>query len=157
MSLQHLTLKPDDLRHSRNIRSSHGIKHMRVHKNEVYYADPDPVIGSEQGGIRPVLVNSEWHRESSIPDYYHCTNHKQKEESRMNWKQLSVTPSSIPARTSVLQALKRSSRNKKTTWRVESRIIKDGGFQNESSRFIIKIRFLKLPNKNRWHSSFCRV
>ena len=56
MSLQHLTLKPDDLRHSRNIRSSHGIKHMRVHKNEVYYADPDPVIGSEQGGIRPVLA-----------------------------------------------------------------------------------------------------
>lgn len=29
---------------------------MRVHKNEVYYADPDPVIGSEQGGIRPVLA-----------------------------------------------------------------------------------------------------
>ena len=32
---------------------------MTVHKNEVYYADLDPVIGSEQGGIRPVLVNSE--------------------------------------------------------------------------------------------------
>ena len=29
---------------------------MTVHKNEVYYADLDPVIGSEQGGIRPVLV-----------------------------------------------------------------------------------------------------
>ena len=29
---------------------------MTVHKNEVYYADLSPVIGSEQGGIRPVLV-----------------------------------------------------------------------------------------------------
>lgn len=29
---------------------------MKVHKNEVYYADLSPVIGSEQGGIRPVLV-----------------------------------------------------------------------------------------------------
>ena len=29
---------------------------MTIHKNEVYYADLDPVIGSEQGGIRPVLV-----------------------------------------------------------------------------------------------------
>ena len=29
---------------------------MTVHKNEVYYADLSPVKGSEQGGIRPVLV-----------------------------------------------------------------------------------------------------
>ena len=29
---------------------------MTVHKNEVYYADLSPVIGSEQGGIRPVLI-----------------------------------------------------------------------------------------------------
>lgn len=29
---------------------------MTVHKNEVYYADLSPVIGSEQGGTRPVLV-----------------------------------------------------------------------------------------------------
>lgn len=29
---------------------------MTVHKNEVYYADLSPVVGSEQGGIRPVLV-----------------------------------------------------------------------------------------------------
>ena len=29
---------------------------MIVHKNEVYYADLSPVVGSEQGGIRPVLV-----------------------------------------------------------------------------------------------------
>ena len=26
------------------------------HRGEVYYADLDPVIGHEQGGIRPVLV-----------------------------------------------------------------------------------------------------
>lgn len=29
---------------------------MTVHKNEVYYADLSPVIGSEQGGTRPVLI-----------------------------------------------------------------------------------------------------
>ena len=29
---------------------------MTVHKNEVYYADLSPVVGSEQGGVRPVLV-----------------------------------------------------------------------------------------------------
>ena len=29
---------------------------MTVHKNEVYYADLAPIIGSEQGGTRPVLV-----------------------------------------------------------------------------------------------------
>ncbi len=29
---------------------------MKVCKNEVYYADLSPVIGSEQGGVRPVLV-----------------------------------------------------------------------------------------------------
>lgn len=29
---------------------------MTVHKNEVYYADLSPVVGSEQGGTRPVLI-----------------------------------------------------------------------------------------------------
>ncbi len=29
---------------------------MTVRRGEVYYADLSPVIGSEQGGIRPVLV-----------------------------------------------------------------------------------------------------
>lgn len=29
---------------------------MKIHKNDVYYADLSPVIGSEQGGVRPVLV-----------------------------------------------------------------------------------------------------
>lgn len=29
---------------------------MRVHRGEVYYADLNPVTGSEQGGLRPVLV-----------------------------------------------------------------------------------------------------
>lgn len=27
-----------------------------VHRGEVYYADLSPVIGSEQGGVRPVLI-----------------------------------------------------------------------------------------------------
>jgi mRNA interferase MazF len=29
---------------------------MKVQKNQIYYADLNPVQGSEQGGIRPVLI-----------------------------------------------------------------------------------------------------
>ena len=27
-----------------------------IHRGDIYYADLDPIIGSEQGGMRPVLV-----------------------------------------------------------------------------------------------------
>ena len=33
-----------------------GIYKMTVKRGEIYYADLSPVIGSEQGGIRPVLI-----------------------------------------------------------------------------------------------------
>ena len=29
---------------------------MSVRRGEIYYADLSPVVGSEQGGIRPVLI-----------------------------------------------------------------------------------------------------
>lgn len=29
---------------------------MRIYKGDIYYVDLSPVIGSEQGGVRPVLV-----------------------------------------------------------------------------------------------------
>ena len=29
---------------------------MSVKRGEIYYADLSPVVGSEQGGIRPVLI-----------------------------------------------------------------------------------------------------
>ena len=29
---------------------------MNVKRGEIYYADLSPVVGSEQGGIRPVLI-----------------------------------------------------------------------------------------------------
>ena len=29
-------------------------------RGEIYYADLSPVVGSEQGGIRPVLVVQNW-------------------------------------------------------------------------------------------------
>ncbi|MBQ5754591.1 MAG: type II toxin-antitoxin system PemK/MazF family toxin [Oscillospiraceae bacterium] len=29
---------------------------MDVHRGEVFYADLSPVVGSEQGGVRPVLI-----------------------------------------------------------------------------------------------------
>lgn len=31
-------------------------KNMSVKRGEIYYADLSPVVGSEQGGIRPVLI-----------------------------------------------------------------------------------------------------
>ncbi len=29
---------------------------MQVHSGDIYYADLSPVVGSEQGGVRPVLI-----------------------------------------------------------------------------------------------------
>ena len=29
---------------------------VRIRRGEIYYADLSPVVGSEQGGIRPVLI-----------------------------------------------------------------------------------------------------
>ena len=29
---------------------------MNVHRGDIFYADLSPVVGSEQGGIRPVLI-----------------------------------------------------------------------------------------------------
>ncbi len=29
---------------------------LTVHRGEIYYADLSPVVGSEQGGLRPVLI-----------------------------------------------------------------------------------------------------
>lgn len=33
-----------------------GEQTMTVHRGEIYYADLSPVVGSEQGGVRPVLI-----------------------------------------------------------------------------------------------------
>lgn len=30
--------------------------HMNIHRGDIYYADLEPVVGSEQGGTRPVVV-----------------------------------------------------------------------------------------------------
>ena len=37
-------------------RESHGDARRQVHRGEVFYADLSPVVGSEQGGVRPVLI-----------------------------------------------------------------------------------------------------
>ena len=37
-------------------RESHGDARREVHLGEVFYADLSPVVGSEQGGVRPVLI-----------------------------------------------------------------------------------------------------
>ena len=36
--------------------STKGMIKMSVKRGEIYYADLSPVVGSEQGGIRPVLI-----------------------------------------------------------------------------------------------------
>jgi mRNA interferase MazF len=33
-----------------------GVKNMTIKRGDMFYADLSPVIGSEQGGIRPVLI-----------------------------------------------------------------------------------------------------
>ncbi len=33
-----------------------GVFRVTVHRGEIYYADLSPVVGSEQGGLRPVLI-----------------------------------------------------------------------------------------------------
>ena len=35
---------------------SKGEKDMNIKRGDIYYADLSPVVGSEQGGIRPVLI-----------------------------------------------------------------------------------------------------
>ena len=50
-----------------------------VLRGQMYYADLDPVIGSEQGGNRP--CDPEQHRESPQPDHHHCPYHDQGEEA----------------------------------------------------------------------------
>ena len=33
-----------------------GVKYMQIRRGDMFYADLSPVVGSEQGGIRPVLI-----------------------------------------------------------------------------------------------------
>ena len=33
-----------------------GVKDMQIRRGDMFYADLSPVVGSEQGGIRPVLI-----------------------------------------------------------------------------------------------------
>ena len=44
-----------------------------IHRGELYYADLRPVVGSEQGGIRPVLIlqNNVGNRHTEIS--WHCS------------------------------------------------------------------------------------
>lgn len=41
---------------SKLLEISRGVINMTVKRGEIYYADLSPVIGSEQGGVRPVLI-----------------------------------------------------------------------------------------------------
>lgn len=49
---------------------------MMIKRGDIYYADLRPVVGSEQGGVRPVLIiqNDAGNRHS--PTRNLCGNHK---------------------------------------------------------------------------------
>ena len=38
---------------------------MQVKRGDIYYADLSPVVGSEQGGIRPVLIIQMWETDTA--------------------------------------------------------------------------------------------
>ena len=42
---------------------------MLIRRGDIFYADLRPVVGSEQGGVRPVLIiqNDVGNRRSSVP------------------------------------------------------------------------------------------
>ena len=44
-----------------------------IKRGDIYYAELNPVIGSEQGGTRPVLIIS---NDIGKPDGNHCSNYE---------------------------------------------------------------------------------
>ena len=44
----------------------------QVHRGDIFYADLSPVVGSEQGGVRPVLVIQNEMGEQTQPDRDMC-------------------------------------------------------------------------------------
>ena len=46
-------MKPDK---NRNYSKKKGELSMNIKRGDIYYADLSPVVGSEQGGLRPVLI-----------------------------------------------------------------------------------------------------
>lgn len=43
-------------RSARRISENRSVRRLIIRRGDIYYADLRPVVGSEQGGIRPVLV-----------------------------------------------------------------------------------------------------
>ena len=50
---------------------------MEVHRGEVFYADLSPVVGSEQGGVRPVLIIQNDIGKPAQPHRDRCRHHQQ--------------------------------------------------------------------------------
>lgn len=48
-----------------------------IRRGDIFYAELNPVIGSEQGGTRPVLIISNDTRQQAQPDSYYCCYHGQ--------------------------------------------------------------------------------
>ena len=52
-----------------------------VKRGDIYFADLSPVIGSEQGGIRPVLVIQNNLGNHFSPTNHHCSDHGENGEA----------------------------------------------------------------------------
>ncbi len=81
---------------------------MKVYKGDIYYADLDPVKGSEQGGIRPIIVlqndvgnimsstilvaplTKKFHNKPNLPTHITINNKKLKYESIVLLEQVKV-------------------------------------------------------------------
>ena len=46
---------------------------MTVSRGDIFYADLRPVVGSEQGGVRPVLISERYGK--PLQPYDHCGSH----------------------------------------------------------------------------------
>ncbi len=56
---------------------------MSIHRGEIYYADLSPVVGSEQGGVRPVLIVQNDVGNKHSPTVIAAAITSQREKSRM--------------------------------------------------------------------------
>ena len=56
---------------------------MSVRRGEIYYADLSPVVGSEQGGVRPVLIVQNDVGNKYSPTVIAATITRQKEKSKL--------------------------------------------------------------------------
>ena len=56
---------------------------MQIRRGDIFYADLSPVVGSEQGGIRPVLIIQNDIGKITQPDCDLCCNYIKNEQGKV--------------------------------------------------------------------------